>query len=274
MAPKRDSDRSALAPFAEELRAQRELAGLAREDLAVKLGYSASLVSMIETGHRTPSPDFARRCDTAFGCPGTFARLEKRLRNVPFSSGFRPFQPYENEAVSLRLFEHTLIPGLLQTEDYARAVLETHPNTSVEVIEERVAARLSRQEILAREDPPPPILWVLLDENVLTRQVGTARIMYGQLMHLAQAARQPNVTVQVIPCTVVHPGLLGAFAIAELDGMSPIVYLETGHDGQTLEDPDVGARMSVRFDALRTEALTGRASLSLIEKVAEERWNA
>jgi hypothetical protein len=98
------------------------------------------------------------------------ARLSNLILRTVFSSGFRPFQPYENEAVSLRLFEHTLIPGLLQTEDYARAVLETHPNTSTEVIEERVAARLSRQEILAREDPPPPILWVLLDENVLTRQ--------------------------------------------------------------------------------------------------------
>jgi transcriptional regulator with XRE-family HTH domain len=272
MAPKRDPDRSALAPFAEELRAQRELAGLSRDDLAVKLGYSASLVSMVETGHRTPSRDFAARCDVAFGCPGTFARLEKRLRNVPFSSGFRPFQPYESEAVSLRLFEHTLIPGLLQTEEYARAVLETHPNTSADVIEERVAARLARQEILSREDPTPPILWVLLDENVLTREVGTPAIMRDQLRHLELAARRPNVTAQVIPCTVVHPGLLGAFAIAELDGMSSIVYLETGHDGQTVEDPDVGARMSVRFDALRTEALTGRASLGLIEKVADERW--
>src|ERR1035441_10225250 len=100
MSPKRDPDRSALAPFAEELRAQRELAGLSRDELAVKLGYSASLVSMIETGHRTPSRDFAVRCDAAFGCPGTFARLEKRLRNVPFSSGFRPFQPYESDAVN------------------------------------------------------------------------------------------------------------------------------------------------------------------------------
>ena len=272
MSPKRDSDRAALAPFADELRAQRELAGLSREELAAKLRFSASLVSMIETGHRTPSPDFAVRCDAAFSCPGTFARLEKRLRNVPFSSGFRPFQPYESEAVSLRLFEHVLVPGLLQTEQYARAVLETHPNTSEDVIQERVAARLSRQEILAREDPPPPVLWVLLDENVLTREVGRPKIMHDQLVHLAEVARRPNITVQVIPCTVVHPGLLGAFAIAGLDGMSPIVYLETGHDGQTLEDPDVGARMSVRFDALRTEALPGRASLSLIEKVAEERW--
>jgi transcriptional regulator with XRE-family HTH domain len=102
------------------LRAQRELARLSRNELAARLNYSASLISMIESGHRSPSRDFAARCDEAFGTPGTFARLEKRLRDVPFSSGFRPFQPYESEATSLRLFEHTLIPGLLQIEAYAR----------------------------------------------------------------------------------------------------------------------------------------------------------
>jgi hypothetical protein len=172
----------------------------------------------------------------------------------------------------VRLFEHTLIPGLLQTEAYARAVLETHPNTSRDVVEERVAARMARQVILDREEPPPPMLWVLLDENVLTREVGGPKVMHDQLGHLAEAARRPNVTVQVIPGVGAHPGLLGAFAIAEVTGLPTIVYLETAHEGQTLADPDVGARMSVRFDALRTEALTGRASLSLIEKVTEERW--
>jgi transcriptional regulator with XRE-family HTH domain len=272
MAPRRDAARAGLALFAEELRAQRELAGLSREDLAEKLSYSASLVAMIETGHRAPSRDFAARCDEAFGTPGSFARLEKRLRDVPFSSGFRPFQPYESEAVALRMFEHVLIPGLLQTEDYARAVLSTHPNTSADVVEERVAARMARQEVLTREDPPPPVLWVLLDENVLLREVGTAAVMRDQLAHLARVARRPNVTVQVIPCVGAHPGLLGAFVIAELTGMPGIVYLETAHDGQTVEDADVSTQMAMRFDALRTEALTGRASLSLIEKVAEERW--
>jgi transcriptional regulator with XRE-family HTH domain len=272
MGSRRDPDRSALAVFADELRAQRDLAGLSRDELAGRLNYSASLVSMIESGHRSPSRDFAGRCDEAFGTPGTFARLEKRLRDVPFSSGFRPFQPYESEAASLRLFEHTLVPGLLQTEAYARAVLETHPNTAREVVEERVAARVARQVILDREEPAPPMLWVLLDENVLTREVGGPKVMHDQLVHLAEAARRPNVTVQVIPGVGAHPGLLGAFAIAEVTGLPAIVYLETAHEGQTLEDPDVGARMSVRFDALRTEALTGRASLSLIEKVTEERW--
>jgi transcriptional regulator with XRE-family HTH domain len=272
MSSRRDPDRSALAVFADELRAQRERAGLNRDELAARLNYSASLISMIESGHRSPSRDFAGRCDEVFGAPGTFARLERRLRDVPFSSGFRPFQPYENQAAALRLFEHSLIPGLLQTEAYARAVLETHPNTSAEVVEERVAARMARQVILDRDDPPPPLLWVLLDEQVLTREIGGPKVMHGQLTHLAGLARRPNITVQVIPGMGAHPGLLGAFAVAEMTGLPAIVYLETAHDGQTLEDPDVGAAMSVRFDALRTDALTGRASLSLIEKVTEERW--
>ena len=95
-----------------------------------------------------------------------------------------------------------------------------------------------------------------------------------QLVHLAEMARRPSITVQVLPGLGAHPGLLGAFAIAELDGQAAIVYLETAHDGQTLEDPGIVAAMSLRFDALRTEALTGRASLSLIEKVTEERWTS
>jgi hypothetical protein len=151
-------------------------------------------------------------------------------------------------------------------------VLETHPNAPGEVVEERVAARLARQAVLDRDEPPPPLLWVLLDEHVLTRQIGNAKVMHDQLARLAGMARRPNITVQVIPGLGAHPGLLGAFAIAEVAGLPAIVYLETAHDGQTLEDPDVGAKMSVRFDALRTEALTGRASLSLIETAIEERW--
>jgi transcriptional regulator with XRE-family HTH domain len=272
MAPKREADRSALTPFAEDLRAWREQLGLTREELGAKINYSASLIAMVETRQRTPTRKLALLCDEVFGTPGTFARHEKRLRDVPFSSGFRPFEPYEARAVSLRLFEHTLIPGLFQTEAYARAVLETHPNTGADEVEERLAARLARQAVLIREDPPPPIVWMLLDENVLLREGGGKEVMRGQLAHLAEMARCPNITVQVIPCASLHAGLLGAFAIAETPELPGIVYLENADDGQTVEDPDVAAGMWVQFDALRTEALTGRASLGLIEKVIEERW--
>ena len=272
MAAKRETEKSALAPFADDLRAYREQAGMSREDFAARVNYSASMIAMIETRNRTPGRKFAALCDEVFGTPGTFARHERRLRDVPFSSGFRPFEPYEAEAVSLRLFEHTLIPGLLQTEDYARAVLETLPGATPDEVEERLAARMARQVILDRGEPPPPVIWAVLDEAVLHREAGGAKVMHGQLVHLAGMARRPNITVQVIPSASLHPGLLGAFAIAEVsDSPGIITYLENGDEGQTAEDPGVGARMNRRFDSLRTEALTGKASITLIEK-ATEQW--
>jgi transcriptional regulator with XRE-family HTH domain len=142
--------------FAEQLRAMREQRGWSRDDLGALINNTGSTIANIETMYRAPTPDQARRLDAAFGLPGIFERIEERLHGVPFSAGFRPFQPYEAEAVALYLFEHSLIPGLLQTEDYARAVLETHPNTTEDEVNERVAARLARQAVLAREDPRRP----------------------------------------------------------------------------------------------------------------------
>ncbi|MBV9383217.1 MAG: helix-turn-helix transcriptional regulator [Streptosporangiaceae bacterium] len=264
-----DPDR---ALFADELRAMRKHAGLSRDELGERIGYSGSVIGNIEAQHRSPTKDQARRLDEAFSLPGTFARLEERLRGVPFSAGFRPFHPYEAEARTLRTFQHVLIPGLLQTEDYARALSLAYPDTTDEEVEERVTARLARQAILTREEPPPPKLWVLLDEAVLHREVGSAKVMHNQLMHLERMARRPNITVQVIPRTLPHPGLLGAFVIAEPDDSGAIVYLENADGGQTVEKADTVSRVTLMFDALRTEALPGSASLSLIEDVADKQW--
>lgn len=260
------------AQFAEELRAMRKQAGWTRDELGERIGYSGSTVGMIETGHRKATADQAARLDAAFELPGTLARMEERQRGVPFSAGFRPFQPYEQEARTLRLFEHTIFPGLLQTPQYARAVLGTRPDTTSDEVDERVTARLARQEILGRQDPPPPRLWVVLDQNVLNREVGGPEVMHGQLIHLIEMARRPRITVQVIPYSAgAHSGLLGAFAIAEMGESPAIVYLENAADGQTDENPDTVEAITLTFDSLRTEALSGGASLALIEETAE-RW--
>lgn len=270
MSPKREPDRTTgLALFGEELRAQRELAGLSRDELAVKLSYSASLVSMVETGHRAPSRDFAARCDEAFGCPGTFARLQARLRDVPFPQAFRPFAEHEAAAVALRWYEHALVPGLLQTEAMARAVLSTRPNTSDEDIEELVAARMARQEILDREDPP--LLYVLIDEGVLHRPVAEPGVMRDQLFHLAEMSRRPNITIQVVPYTAGgHSGLLGAFIIAEMGDAPGIVFLEDSCGGRVAEDTATVSQAMRNFDALRSEALPHGASRDMIESLARE----
>jgi transcriptional regulator with XRE-family HTH domain len=271
--PRKSDPPPALVAFAEELKAWRAQSGLSREDVAVKVNYSSSLIGMIETCQRNPTPTLAGLLDRLFGTPQTFTRHEKRMRGIPFSAGFRPFQPYEAAATTLWLFEHALVPGLFQTEDYARAILSAHPNTSAEVVEERVVARLARQEILTREDPPPPVVWALLDENALRREIGGPKVMAAQLARLLQEARLPSTTIQVIPRSVAHSGLHGAFVVAEVpDSPDMVVYLETVDGGQTVEDPGTAARMSLRFSGLRTEALTGSASVSLIERVMDE-WN-
>jgi len=155
---------------------------------------------------------------------GTFARLETGLRDLPYPASFRPFSAYEAEARSLRLFEHVLVPGLLQTAGYARAVLATRPHTSAEEIDELITARLARQALLARADPP--LLYVLLDEGVLHRPVGTRDVMAAQLARLAELSEEAFVTPQVIPFSAgAHIGLQGGFAIAELPDLPAIVFL-------------------------------------------------
>ena len=273
MAPKPDPP-PALVAFAEELRAYRAQTGMSRDELAAKVSYSPSLIAMIETGRRSPSKKLADLLDVVFGLPGTFARLEKRLRDVPFPASFRPFVPHETEATSLRSYEHSLIPGLFQTEAYARAVLSTRPNTTEDEIEELVAARMRRQEVLSREDPP--LIWSLIDEGVLRRDVGApAEVMRGQLGHLADMSHRPNITIQIVPYSAgAHSGLLGAFVIAELDDSPPIAYLDTAAEGETAEDPSVIARLALTFDNLRSKALPDVASREMIMRVAEERWKA
>lgn len=271
MPSRRDPDRSALALFAEELQAARAQAGTSRDDLAAKINYSASLIGMIESLRRVPQADFASRCDEAFGTPGTFARLQKRLRNLPFAASFRPFAAYEEIATSLRNFEYALIPGLLQTPEYARAVFVTRPNTTVDEVDDLVAARLARHVVLDRDDPP--LLWAVIDEAVLHREVGDAKVMRDQLAHLADMSRRPNITVEVVPYSAgAHSGLLGAFVIADFDDAPAMAYLETAAEGQTIEEPSVVAKVALTFDTLRSEALPRGASRDVIMKVAEERW--
>ncbi len=265
----RDLDR---ALFADELRAMRKQAALSRDELGDRLGYSASLIGMVEAMHRAPTRDLAKRLDESFGLPGTFTRMEERLRGVPFAASFRPFQPYEAEARSLRTFEHSLVPGLLQTPDYARAVLATRPNSTPDEIDGLVAARLARQVVLDREDPPAPLLWVLLDEGVLNRPVAGRDTMREQLLYLAEMPRA-NVTIQVVPYAAGgHSGLLGAFVIADLDDSGAIVYMEDASGGRVGEDAAVVSEVTLRFDSLRSEGLPKGASRDMIVSVAKEKW--
>jgi hypothetical protein len=134
-------------------------------------------------------------------------------------------------------------------------------------VTERVAARLARQAVLDRDEPP--LFWVLLDESVLHREIGGAKIMCDQLSHLADMARRPTVTVQVLPrAGGAHVGLLGAFVLAET-AEAHVAYLDHIADGMTTDSPAIVAQVNTRFDVLRTEAHKGSESLTMIEAAAE-----
>jgi hypothetical protein len=174
-------------------------------------------------------------------------------------------------ATSLRSWQPLLIPGLLQTADYARAILSADPETTEDQLAELVEARLGRQVILDRAAAPN--LWAVLDEAVLHRLIGSRKTMYDQLLVLADASCRPNITVQIVPAEIgAHAGLLGGFAIASFENAPSTVYMESPDQGQTTEAPSVVRRLSLTFDTLRADALPRGASRDLIGKVAEERW--
>lgn len=250
------------------VRKLREQKGMSRDDLGTAIGHTGSTIANIETGYRAPTPDQARSLDRVLGQPGTIADLEARLSGLPFSSGFRPFTPHEAEATVMWMFENLMVPGLLQQNDYARAILETHPGATPDLVEERLRGRMERQRILDRDRPPR--LWVLLDEAVLHREIGSRKIMDSQLRHLVDLARRPNITIQILT-EKTHSGLTGAFAVAQTPGRR-VGYLETILDGMTVENPADVSALELRFDTLRTEALRGRESLALMERVIEDEW--
>src|SRR5579864_749842 len=174
----RPKDQDALAAFAEELKAWRAALGWSQGDLATKISYSESLIAQVETCRSAATMDMGKALDRVFktpgftedepgrpGTPGTFTRLAARIRKLSFPVAFRPFTDAEEEATALYIFEHALFPGLFQTEDYARAVLETYPNVTGQQVVDRLAARLTRQTILTLDKPPR--IWLLLNEPVL-----------------------------------------------------------------------------------------------------------
>src|SRR5579863_2293993 len=268
MPPSRDDDHSALALFAAELQAARARAGLSQDELAARINYSPSLVAMVESMRRVPRLDFAQRCDEALATTGTFARLHEHLRTAPFPSWFRPFAQHEAEATALRTFQLVLVPGLLQTGDYARALLRTKLGATEDEVDQLVTARLERQAVLDRDSPP--LFWVLMDEEALHRPIGGRDVMRLQVEHLAEMAVRPNVVIQVIPAAVgAHQGLAGAFVIADFAASPSIVYLETALTGLVIERQEDVAAVTLTYDTLKTESLPRAASLDLLREVAK-----
>ncbi|MET8863411.1 helix-turn-helix transcriptional regulator [Nonomuraea sp. NPDC004580] len=262
--------------FGRELARCRKEKGLSQRRLAERLRCSPSLVGHIETGSRNPQLDFAEVCDQIFELPEKdyFVRLCRRIHQFPSGPGWylRWLEEIEPSAVTLRTWDPLLVPGLLQTHDYARAVFRGHMAMPEPEVEEQVAARMERQAILARESPPT--LWVLIDEGILERPIGGPDIMVGQLAHLATVALRHNVTVQIVPidnpCT---DGLMSSFVIAELPTSPTTVSVDSAGKGEVSAEHDLVSLIWGRYDRLRAEAYRPGESLAMMKKAAD-RWSA
>lgn len=223
--------------LAKRLRELRHDSGLSIAEVAHRLLCSPAKISRIETAQRRVSLRDVRDLGRLYGVPDPteLMALAKDARQQswwqePEEVDFRPLTGLENEAVAITEYETTTIPGLLQTEDYARAVISgVVPDISPEALGERVDKRMRRQDVLRKATPPR--YWVLLDESALHRHIGGPAVMAGQLGHLHELARLPHVQVQVIPYTVgAHVGLDSAFMLLEFDepaGLPDTVYLDT-----------------------------------------------
>ncbi|MEV7984766.1 helix-turn-helix transcriptional regulator [Micromonospora sp. NPDC085948] len=184
---------------------------------------------------------------------------------------FRPWQEIEREAVSLRWFESTVLPGLLQTEAYARAVLGGAGLIPRGEIERHLTVRLGRQGVLKRDDPPQ--FTAVIDEGILRRPVGGRSTMHEQLLAVATACAEPHIRVHVVPSAVgAYAGLNGPFVIAHSPDHRVAGYLDNQLQGQVASDPEDIAAMMAAWENVRGEALSHWQSVDLIREVAES-WS-
>ncbi|MGI8332383.1 helix-turn-helix domain-containing protein [Actinomadura scrupuli] len=251
------------AIWGRELRHHRQTAGLTQAQLAVRIRFSESLISGIETGQVPAGTDFAAACDEVLGTGGALLRQLDWRKGDRFPAWFGEWPRIEAKAIVLRAFQLSVIDGLLQTKAYATALLRD---------EDAVAARLERQDILVRESPPPPKLRCIFDEAVLHRPVGDAATMYEQLTSLIEVTANPRITVQVIPYGT-HPGVKGSFVTASMGaGSGEVAYLETAAQGQIVRKPEDLEALTDLWESLQTYALPQRDSLELIRRTADDRW--
>ncbi|MFI7081950.1 Scr1 family TA system antitoxin-like transcriptional regulator [Micromonospora sp. NPDC049903] len=266
-------DRSSmLEHFAEELRLVRAAADMSQTALAEALSYSAALVAKVETCERKPSLDFARRCDAVFGTDGRFERIQRRLSREILVPWFRDWPGIEAEATALRWFEPLCVPGLLQTEAYARTLLTGGGLFAPHEVEQQVTTRLDRQTVLTRERPP--MFTAVVDEYVLRRRIGGPEVMREQLCHLVKlGATVPRLRIQVVPLSAgAYPGINGPFVIASPPHGEDVVYQEGQLHGQVVDRADYLRQMVEVWESIRGEALSQQQSLDLIAEVAET-WN-
>lgn len=265
-----DPSSSPRALLGAELRHAREKAGLSQEELGLRLFVSGSFIGQLEAGTRRIQREYARLLDEVLGTEDFFQRNCGAAAKSKYPEHFAEAAEAEAVAKAIREYAPMLIPGLLQTPAYARALCVAHqPTAPEEQIDELISARMERAKLLT--DPTKPLLRVVLDEAALRRMTGGPAVMAEALRHVVDLARRRRIIVQVVPFREgAHTLMGGAIKLMTFDDAPPLVYFEGPGTGRLEDDPSTVNRYELAYDLLGATALSPQESLALIESVAED----
>jgi transcriptional regulator with XRE-family HTH domain len=256
--------------FGAKLRRRREALGFSLERLSADLGYTPQWIHKMETADKAVPAKFAEDVATYFEEPEFIEihdAIQRAGRHAYLPRGFPRFIELENEASSIRAYVVQVVPGLLQTEDYARAVMSA--GQDLEALEEIVTARLERQSILRRA--PFTQFQFVINETALRVPVGGRKVMQTQIQQLVDITRSPNVQIRILPfSSVTYAALDGLFTLLGFEDGSDLAYLEGPEVSQVIEDSKLIAKFTVRFGIIMGEALPQAASLDLLAQYLEE----
>ncbi|MGW0082540.1 helix-turn-helix domain-containing protein [Streptomyces sp. NPDC003393] len=253
-----------------QLKLWREAAGLTQAEFGAAIGYGEELVSSVERGRRIPRAEYLDSADEVLGAGGRIAAMKRDVAEVRYPKKVRGLKKLEAEATELCAYNNSVVHGLLQTEEYVRASMATRrPPFTEEELEQQVAARLARQEILA--EAPLRVFSFVQCESTLRRPVGGRMVMRRQLEHLLAVGRFRNVDLQVLPMDREdNAGLAGSFRLLRLRDGSTVGHNEVQLVSRVITDPKEVQVLDIRYGIIRAQALTPRESLAFIEKVLGE----
>ncbi|MEW2395906.1 helix-turn-helix transcriptional regulator [Streptomyces sp. NPDC046862] len=257
--------------FGAELKRRREDAGITQVELGTRVFVSGGYIGQFEQAIRKPQLDVAQRIDGVLRTEGFFERLWRKLiKDQPYTEYFAHAAELERLATEICEYAPMVIPGLLQTREYARAVfLASNPLAADEYIEELIKGRMDRTRLL--KDATRPVYWAVLHESALRVPVGGPAVMAHQLDHLVALARGREVLLQVLPFAAgAHPAMGKMMMLMEFEDAPPTIYTEGVRSGSLLDEPAVVKRTRASYDLIRAAALSKEASLALIESVAED----
>ncbi|MGC5361726.1 helix-turn-helix domain-containing protein [Streptomyces sp. DT24] len=255
--------------YGEWIREQRVAAGLTQQDLADAAIMTRSHISHIEAGRRVPSQDDARRLDKALNT-GNVLSCFRPESEVAVANYFEAARQLEQQATMIREYAYSFVPGIIQTERYARTVLRADfPPRSAEECDRLVVTRLERAKIL--NNPVMPVVWVLVDEAVLRRPVGGPEIMAEQIMHIVGLVESERVRAHVLPFGLgAHPLLQGMVSLMWFEDQPPTAYSEGSFMGKLHDSPALVERLQGAYDLALGDALPVRESKALMKATAKE----